>query len=144
LHNAEVIETVLAYGHKNIQATHATTFEITKEDHLTREGDCIIAVSANKSLQDLSLRFKNILRQKNAKLKILVEAGQTAEVVNAFGSPRLTMTHEADMVVRKSEYICDRTLAIKADKAANELSKKLVAKLKDPTQKVKITLIVNT
>jgi hypothetical protein len=142
LRGAKAVETILACGHRNIQATHPTTFEITRDSNLTRKGDCIIAVSANKSSQDLSPRFKSILRQKNAKLEILIEAGRVVEVVNAFGSPQLAMIHETDMVVRKSEYVSERTLAIRADKAANELSKKLVARLKDPTQEVTIILAV--
>jgi len=138
----EVTEIILGYGHENIQATHKTTFEITKEAQLSRRGDCIIAVSANKTMTDFSSEFKETLRKEKAKIMILIEAGDAAEVVNAFGSPRLILTHCTDMVVRKSNYICNRTLAIQADKAACDLSRKLAEKLRNPKQKVKITLTV--
>ncbi len=138
----EVTEIILGYGHENIQATHKTTFEITKEARLSRRGDCIIAVSANKTMTDFSSEFKENLHKEKAKIMILIEAGDTAEVVNAFGSPRLILTHRTDMVVRKSNYICNRTLAIQADKAACDLSRKLAEKLRNPKQKVKITLTV--
>lgn len=138
--NAEVKETIFAYGHKNIQATHETTLEITKDDDVSKEGDCIIAVSADKALADLKPRFRESLRNKKAKLVITVEAGEINELVNAFGSPQLILTHPRDMVVRKSAYTCSRTLAIQADKAACDLSRKLVEKLKNPKQEVKITL----
>ena len=138
----EVTEIILGYGHENIQATHKTTFEITKEAQLSRRGDCIIAVSANKTMTDFSSDFKENLRKEKAKIMILIEAGDAAEVVNAFGSPRLILTHCTDMVVRKSNYICNRTLAIQADKAACDLSRKLAEKLRNPKQKVKITLTV--
>jgi len=138
----EVTEIILGYGHENIQATHKTTFEITKEAQLSRRGDCIIAVSANKTMTDFSSEFKENLRKEKAKIIILIEAGDAAEVVNAFGSPRLILTHRTDMVVRKSNYICNRTLAIQADKAACDLSRKLAEKLRNPKQKVKITLTV--
>ena len=46
------------------------------------------------------------------------------------------------MVVRKSNYVCSRTLAVKADKASADLSRSLVQKLKNPEQKMKITLTV--
>jgi len=131
---------ILAYGHKNIQATHKLTFEITKEAKLSKKGDCIIAVSADKAMGDLSPDFKEKMRKEKAKITMLIEAGDTVEVVNAFGSPQLILTHPTDMVVRKSNYICSRTLAIQADKAACDLSRKLVEKLKNPKQKVKITL----
>jgi hypothetical protein len=138
----EVTEIILGYGHENIQATHKTTFEITKEAQLSRRGDCIIAVSANKTMTDFSSEFKENLVKEKAKIMILIEAGDAAEVVNAFGSPRLILTHRTDIVVRKSNYICNRTLAIQADKAACDLSRKLVEKLKNPKQRVKITLTV--
>jgi hypothetical protein len=136
----EVTEIILGYGHENIQATHKTTFEITKEAQLSRRGDCIIAVSANKTMTDFSSEFKENLHKEKAKIIILIEAGDAAEVVNAFGSPRLILTHPTNMVVRKSNYICNRTLAIQADKAACDLPRKLVEKLKNPKQRVKITL----
>jgi hypothetical protein len=135
-------ETILAYGHKNIQATHKTTLEITKETELSKRGDCIIAVSADKAINDLSSEFKENLRTENAKITMLIEAGDIVEMVNAFGSVRLILTHPTDIVVRKSNYICSRTLAVQADKAACDLSRKLVKKLKNPKQKVKITLTV--
>ncbi len=135
----EITEIILGHGHKNIKATHKTTLEITKEKELSRTGDCIIAVSANKALADLTSEFKKKLRQDNVKLTILIEAGDVTEKVNAFGSSKLILTHSTDVVVRKSGYICNRTVAIQADKAAYDLSRKLVERLKTPKQKVKIT-----
>jgi len=138
----DVSEVILAYGHRNILATHKSTLEITKESHLTSKGDCIVAVSADKSMADLRPEFKEKLRNEDAKLTILFEAEDAREVVNALGSSQLILTHLTDMVVRKSNYICSRTLAIQADKAACDLSRTLVEKLKNPEQKVKITLKV--
>jgi len=140
----EITEIILAYGHKNIQATHKSTLEITKENQLSKKGNCIIAVSTDKALADLSSEFKENLLKESAKTIMLIEAGEVVEVVNAFGSTRLILTHPTDMVVRKSSYICSRTLAIKADKAACDLSRKLVKKLRDPKQKVRITLTVKS
>jgi len=138
----EITEIIFAYGHENIQATHKSTLEITKEAELSKKGDCIIAVSVDKGIADLSLEFKESLRKKNAKITMLIEAGELVEIVNAFGSPRLILTHPTDIVVRKSSYVCSRTLAIQADKAAWDLSRKLVEKLRNPKHKVKITLTV--
>lgn len=138
----EITETILAYGHKNIRATHESTLEITKDAQLSKKGDCIVAVSADKAVADLSLEFKESLRRENARMTMLIEVGETTEVVNAFGSLRLILMHPADMVVRKSSYICSRTLGIRADKAACDLSRKLVEKLRNPKRKVRIMLTV--
>jgi hypothetical protein len=136
----EETEIITAYGHENIQATHKTTLEITKDKHLTRNGDCIIAVAANKSLADLSPKFKEKLRRNNAILTIRIEVEGVVEEIKASGSSHLILTHPTEIVVRKSDYISNRTLAIRADKTSYDLSKRLVDKLKNPNQKVKITL----
>lgn len=136
-------EVIIARGHENIRATHRSTLEITREAELSRRGDCIIAVSANKALTDLSLEFKRHLLNEKAEVTIHVEADGIVEVVKAFGSPKLILTHPTDIVIRKSDYVCARTLAIKADKAACDFSRRLVEKLKNSQQKVKIMLTVS-
>jgi len=136
----EITEIIFAKGHRNIQGTHKSTLEITKDNKLSEKGECIIAVSADKALADLSQALKGGLRKKNSEMIMVFEAGGIVEVVNAFGSGQLILTHPTDIVVRKSSYICSRTLAIEADKAAWDLSRKLVEKLRDPKQKVKVTL----
>jgi len=138
----EITESFHASGHVNVRATHRATLEFTKDRHLSRDGDCIVAAASEKSLADLSNRFKEGLRKPNARLIVLIEAGGIAEEIHAQGSPRLVLSHPTDIVVRKSDYICSRTLAVRADKAAADLSRELVEKLKTPRQKAKITLIV--
>jgi hypothetical protein len=138
-----LIFVIFARGHENIQATHRTTFEITKESTLTKRGNCIIAVSATKGAVDLPLTVKEAMRSEGAQITITIEAGELKEVVRARGSRQLMFTHPTDFVVRKSNYVCSRTLAIRADKAANDFSRKLVAKIKD-SQKIKITLTVKS
>jgi hypothetical protein len=143
LGTSEIKEVIFAQGHRNILATHRTTLEFTKDQHLSKEGDCIVAVASDKAVADLSAEFKEKLRKPHAKLTILIEADGVSEQVNAHGSPRLILTHPTDMVIRKSDYVCSRTLAVHADKAAQGLSRDLVEKLKNPEQKVKITLLVH-
>ena len=139
-----VITVIFARGHENIQATHRTTFEITKESTLTKRGDCIIAIGATKGAADLPLGFKEAARSESAQMKITIEAGELKEVIRARGSPRLLFTHPTDLVVRKSNYVCGRTLAIRADKAASDLSRKLIEEIRDSNQKIRITLAVES
>ena len=140
----ELREIIIAHGHENVTATHRTTFEITKETHLSRDGDCIIAVGADKSLDDLSPDFKESLRRDDARITVLIEANGVTEIVTAIGNSRLALMHPTDVIVRKSGYVCNRTLAIHADKAANELSRELVNRSRNPNQKIRITLIART
>jgi hypothetical protein len=136
----EITEIILGHGHQNISATHRTTLAATKNNQLSKRGDCFIAVSADKAVKDFSDKFKQMLRRDTARITILIEADEIADKVRALGSPQLTLTHPADLVVRKSSYTCSRTLAIQADKAACDLSRKLIERLRDPNQEVKMTL----
>jgi hypothetical protein len=138
----ELRETIFGCGHENILATHKTTLEFTRDTHLTKKGDCIVAVGTDKALADLSSEFKQLLRKPNAKLTVIIEASGIKGQIKAHGSPQLILTHPTDAVIRKSEYVSDKTLAIRADKAARDLPRELVEKLRIPRQKVKITLIV--
>ena len=138
----KLTEKILAFGHTNIQAIHPTTVMFTKDKHVSKNGDCIVAVAADKALAGLSPEFKDALRQPNAKLTIIIEVDGIKEHINAAGSPKLVLTHPTDMVVRKSDYISDRTLAVHADKASSDLPRPFIEKLQNPEQEVKITLTV--
>jgi len=140
---SNIQEVIFALGHKNILSTHRTTLEFTKDKNLTKNGNCIVAVAADKSVTDLSEEFKRRLKKNNSKLTIIIEVNGFSDKVIAKGYPELALTHTNDIVIRKSGYICDRTLAIKANKAACDLSTDLVNKLKNPKEKIKITLIIN-
>jgi len=140
----KITEIINARGHENILSSNQTTLEITKDTFLTKRGDCIIAVDATKGAVDLNPKLKEKARNEYARMRITIEAGDEAETINAWGSPQLLFTHPTDLVVRKSDYVCGRTLAIRADKAAKDLSRKLVRKLRNPNQRVKITLTVES
>jgi hypothetical protein len=114
---------------------------LTKDVHVSKNGDCIIALASDKSVADLSTQFKEALRKPNAKLKITIETENLREQINATGSPNLILTHPMDIVIRKSSYVCNRTLAICADRSSIDLSREFIVKLKNPKQKVKVTLI---
>ncbi|RLI74831.1 DUF371 domain-containing protein, partial [Archaeoglobales archaeon] len=57
-----------------------------------------------------------------------------------FGHPKLSFTHKTDIVIRKSKYICGRTLLISANKAASDLNREFVDLLKD--KKTEILVII--
>ena len=138
----KIVEVIHAFGHENIRSSHPTTIMFTKERNVTQRGDCVVAVGADKSVADLSIEFKDALRQPNAKLTILLEVDGLKGQINAYGSTELTLNHPNDLVIRKSEFTSDRTLAVKADKSSGDLSKAVVEKLKNPKQQVTLTLTV--
>jgi len=135
-------ERIVCYGHENVKATHRSTLEITKEDYLTPRGDCIICVKANKGLKELSDEIKKALKS-GKKVKIRITADDIVDELEAVGDERLTFENEISMVIRKSEYVDGRTLAIRANKAARDIKRELVEKLRNPEQRVVVEIIVN-
>ena len=127
----KIVEVITAKGHPRVTARHPTTLMITKDEEVGFKGDCIIAVAASKGAAEFSDDFKKAVRS-GAAVTITIEAGGSVEKVHAFGHPSLTLEHPTDFVVRKSKFICGRTLAIRADKAAAGLSRSFVSKLKSP------------
>ena len=138
----ELQEVIVAFGHKNVLAIHPSTLMFTRENHLKATGDCIVGVNANKGLMDFSENFKEMLKKETSKLTINLEVAGLTETIQAYGSPKLVLTHPTDIVIRKSDFISDRTLAVYADKSSKDLSRQLVEKLKDPKQKMVITISV--
>ena len=137
-----IVEMLEAWGHRNIVAENRATFEITKDQHITKKGDCIIGIQASKGACELSEKFKWLARKDEARITVIIQSGNNREVVIGRGSSQLTFTHPSDLVARKSSYTCGRTLMIKTDKAAADLSRNLIEKLKNQNQKMEVTLIV--
>jgi hypothetical protein len=134
-------DTIHAKGHHNILATHKTTLQITKDDSISKRADCIIAISADKSLSDLASDVKTALSSNTAKMRLTIKAGHVSEVITGFGSTNLSLSDTDDMVVRKSGFVSGRTLMIGADKAARDLDRAFVDKLKTSED---ITITIET
>ena len=133
---------IVAKGHPGITARHRTTFMVTKDREVGPMGDCIIAVDADKAGPDLSPELKQAIRA-GRELVITLKAEGMVEKVHAFGHPSLTLNHPTDLVIRKSKFICGRTLAIGADKAAADLQRKFVAALRNPATKLELKIEVS-
>ena len=134
---------ILFYGHKNIRSNHTRTIEITKESHLTPRGDCIVGVNANGSCSDLPLSIKNKLRDPQSKVVISIFVKDRKFVVRGKGHPRLILSHGEDIVIRKSNFICPRTLAISCDRASDLLPRDMVTMLQDPNTQGKFVISVD-
>lgn len=131
------------YGHENITARHKTTLEFTKDRDLSLKGDCIMGVKADFSLPQLKNFIKSI---DNNKITIIIETmnninknnNKIIEKINAEINPGFNS--DKDIVIRKSDFRDERTLAVKADKAAYELSRELIKNIIGNKQKISILL----
>lgn len=135
-----ISEKLLARGHPNITARHPTTFEVTKGSELTKRGDCIIAVRATKGPRELSPEFKAICKNDASRILVELRAAGISDIIEGWGSRRLILSHASEIVGRKSSFISDRTLMIRADKAACDIDRDLVEALRSPRTTVTVRM----
>ncbi len=129
-----------AYGHPAILSTHPTTLEITTSHELTHRGDCVVAVKSSSAVRNLPEDLKRVLSSSTGRGRLRLQVGQFKFTVEGRGDPRLTFSHEADLVVRKSGFISDRTLMIHADKSSMDIPRDMVLLLQDPTNRVSVEI----
>jgi len=125
-------EEVSFKGHLNVLGTHRTTFEITKETSLSTKGNCIIGVAAKKSGINFKPSFRKKLADNNTLVLINITVDDEILIINAKGHQDITLTNPSDLVVRKSTYVCPRTLAISADKASIDIPRSIINRMKNP------------
>jgi hypothetical protein len=131
-----------ARGHPSVVSTHPTTLEITKDPHLTRRGDCIVAVSAESGLSDVPSAVKKTLSSSQSAGRLTIKVQDQSFSVEGKGSEGLSFTHPTEMVVRKSAFVSHRTLMVHCDKAASDIPRKMVKLLQDPNQTVTIEISI--
>ena len=130
-----VQDQVTFYGHPNIRSLHAKTIEITKDEHLTPRGDCIIGVKANKACADLDQSLKHRLRSNSSVVKIEIIVGDESFLISGRGDERLSILNAHDIVVRKTNFVCPRTMSVLCNKASSDMPRKLVKMLHDQETK---------
>ena len=134
--------TFKARGHSNVRSSHPTTIMITRDEHLTARGDCVVTVAAEASLLDLPDEMKEAARTRDAAITLTIKVGQLSFTVTGRGHPLLSYSSTSDIVARKSVYTCSRTLMVEADKAARDIPREMVRLLQSPGSEVKVTLTV--
>ena len=130
-----LLDEIIARGHPNVLGNHRTTIEITTENFLTHNGNCIIGVMSSKSVNDYSLKLKESI-QNGSKIEIEMVAGPFREKIIGIGHKDLTLSNEISMVFRLSEFISDRTALINCSKSSIELDRNFINYLKDPSHKL--------
>jgi len=128
-------------GHKNVTSAHRSTFEVTMDKEIGIRADCIIGVSSKVKLDDLPPELKEAIQNEDTLIKVQLETDNAKDEIRGYGHPELTLDHPTDMVCRKSDFKCSRTLMIKADKAAVDLKRELIDDLKEGKE-LKVKIIV--
>ena len=133
-----ILEKIIAYGHENILCTHSTTIELTKENCLTKRGNCILGINASKACIDLNDGLKKTLK-KGRKLKITIKTDKFTDIFYGYGNKDLTLMDKNDIVFRKSDFICGRTVLINCTKSSHELNRELVQEIRSLHNKFSLT-----
>ena len=119
-------------GHQNVRSLHQRTIEITKESHLTPQGDCIIGVNASCSCADIPQEIKEKIRNPDAKIRFSIIVQDNVFELTGNGHQDLLLEHESDIVIRKSDFVCPRTLAVRCDKSSNDIPRDMIKLLQNP------------
>jgi hypothetical protein len=126
-----VEDEVTFYGHSNVRSLHAKTIEITKDEHLTVRGDCIIGVRASKACADLDNSIRRRLMTNDAIVKIKIMVGGETFAINGRGDEHLSLLNSHDIVIRRTGFVCPRTMSVRCDKASCDIPRTMVNMLQD-------------
>ena len=119
------------YGHENIRSLHQKTIEITTESELTLQGNCIIGVRAGCGCNDIPEKMKNLLRASKSDVLFTIIVKDLSFKVKVKGHKDLILTNPHDIVIRKSSFICPRTLATHCDKASDSIPRNMIKLLQN-------------
>lgn len=121
------------YGNPNILGTHKNTFEFTKDDFLTKNGDCIIGIKAEFEL----CAIKELIKGKD-KLNVKIECNGISEEIGCNVNHKFNSDHE--VVFRLGEFASERTLGIRTSKSAKEINRELIKRMTENDSRIKVTL----
>jgi len=130
-----ISEEVIFEGHPNVQSLHPRTIEITKDKDLTLNGDCIVGVNANKSCRDLGSELKDKIKKNHSFIEIEIIVEPYKFIIKGSGSEKLLLLNRDDIVLRKSNFICDRTLSINCNFSSLEIPREIINSLKNSNRK---------
>ena len=136
-----VQDEVSFYGHPNVLSLHAKTIEVTKEERLSLRGDCIIGVNADKGCAGLNEQLKGRLRHGDSVVRIEIIVGNKTFQVKGSGDARLSLLNKHDIVIRRTNYTCPRTVSVQCNKASSDIPREIVGLLQTNEAKGLLRLI---
>ncbi|MGH9911941.1 MAG: DUF371 domain-containing protein [Nitrososphaeraceae archaeon] len=135
-------ERVTFIGHRNIRCLHNNTIEITKAVSLSTRGDCIAGVSASKACNDFDKEFRARFSESGRRVNLEIKVDEQIFRMHGLTDQRLTLSHDHDIVIRRSNYVCPRTLCVLCNKASFDIPRELVLKLQNPATAAELKIIV--
>jgi hypothetical protein len=112
------------------------------ESDLSLRGDCVIGINASHGARQINSVLGDDLRRPKSYLLTYLSNGKTTECIQGYGSPKLSLTSGASLVWRTSDFVDDRTIAIRCNKAAKDLNRQLIESLQKLDSILKVTLVL--
>jgi len=123
-------------GHYNISAKHKYTFEISKENYLTKKGSCIIGIEGFSNYEFIK-EFRDFGvdggERKKRKIRFLISLRDKNLIDEGFGyfvDLDLNECSKISFVARRSSFLDNRTGLIKVNKTSYSIDRKLISELK--------------
>ena len=127
-----------AYGHPNILGTHKTTLEFTKDKEVSLKGDCIIGINTDFELDKLK---EFIRKSNNKKISITISTTNNKKIQETiFAEINPKFDSDKEFVIRKTDFISERTFATRADKSAHDMDRDLIDFLREKRKRISIVI----
>jgi hypothetical protein len=137
-----VEDEIIFYGHPNIRSLHLRAIEVTKNPNLTLRGDCIIGVKANKACKDLNPTLQRLLKKEDSVVRLSLIAEDLSYIVKGLGNSRLLLLDAQDIVIRKTNFVCSRTLCVNSDRASADIPREIIQWLQDPESRAVLNIYI--
>ena len=118
-------------GHKNVLSHHKSTLEFTKDEHLTKKGDCILGVEASFNPDD----FEKI---GYGKTRIDIGYGKIRDSFSGYTNENFSK--DDCMVIRRSSFLDQRTLMVKSNKISKDIDRRIITGLKNPKNSAEVII----
>ena len=123
------------HGHKNVRSLHPKSIEITTDSDLTVNGDCIVGVGASCGCLGIPEKMKKLLQDPQSEVTCTILVGEHSYKITGRGSEKLSLKNPHDIVIRKSNFTCPRTLSIGCDTASDSIPRQMIKALQHPETK---------
>jgi len=123
------------HGHKNVRSLHPKSIEITTDSDLTVNGDCIVGVGASCGCLGIPEKMKKLLQDPQSEVTCTILVGEHSYKITGRGSDKLSLKNPHDIVIRKSNFTCPRTLSIGCDTASDSIPRQMIKALQNPETK---------
>lgn len=122
-----------AYGHAGIEGTHKTVLELTQLTAVVPKGDRVVGTRAAYDAEAIAA-----LAQVSDRIKMTLKTRAYTEVI--VGKANKNYKPSQEIIVRKDDVASPATLIINADKAAADVSRKLIDSMKTPEETMTVIL----